>query len=252
MNWGWVDTVQKVIKAQAEQAREQEEERKQEQKENLKAIVKYFSETRLYRYLAEKIKSGTWIDWLEHNQTALAVLLTLGGATLLFILPIIGSSAAVSGSDSVGIRLLKLSAVAIVILLPFILGKRKLFKGNLTAMRLVRMDHDGHPIGREAAMTRQDIEQVRLFFHGTAKLFHLGGFEPGTYGILVDKDYKRKFTLYFNANDNAVYRASRHLWTWRLPEGETKRFYEFLQKYVDRLGESTELNDLSITEKQDT
>lgn len=251
MNWGWYDKVQKVIKEQADFASKQEEERKQKQEENWKAIVQYFSETDLCRFFIAKFKSGAWIDWLKNNQTTLAVLITIGGAALLFVLPIIGSSAAVPGSDPVGVRLLKLLALIVVILLPFILGKRKLLKGNISAMRLVRMDHNGHPIGRETAMTRQDIEQVRSFFRGTAKLFHVGNFEPGTYGILVDKDYKRNFTLYFNANDKTVFRASRHLWTWTLSEGETKRFYEFLEKYVDRLGDTEELIDLSLTEKQD-
>lgn len=252
MNWGWYDKVQKVIKEQADFARKQEEERQQRQEENWQAIVKYFSGIRTYQYLTEKIKSGEWIDWLRHHQTALSVLITIGGAALLFILPMIGSTTWIPGGTPIWLRLLKLVAFAGVILIPFVAGKRKLLQGNISAMRLVRMDRNGHPVGRETAMTRQDIEQVRSYFHGTAKLFYLGGFEPGTYGIFVDKDYKRKFTLYFNAGDKSVFRASRHLWTWRLTENETKRFYEFLQKYVDRLGESEELNDLSITEKQDT
>jgi len=58
--------------------------------------------------------------------------------------------------------------------------------------------------------------------------------------------------MYFNADDKSVFRASRHLWTWRLSKRETNDFYELLQKYVERLGESQEMNHMAETEKQDT
>jgi len=252
MNWGWYDKFQQVIKEQADFAEKQEEERKQKQEESWKAFVKYFSETRLCRFMIDKFKWDTWIDWVAEKQDAVAVFVLIVGASLFFIIPVMGSAASLPGSDSVGVRMLKLLAAAIIVMMPFALGKRRLLKGNVTAMKLVRMDHNGHPIGREASMTRQDIDQVRAFFRGTARLFHVGGFELGTYRILVDKDYKRKFTIYFNNTDDSVFRASRHFWNWRLSESETKSFYEFLQKYVDRLGESEEMNHMIEIEKQDT
>lgn len=252
MNWGWIGAVQQAIKDQADLARRQEDERKQKQEENWKAIVKYFSETKACRYTVEKFKSGEWADWLEENFQSAANFSMIGFCILVILLPAMYHASETPGGDSFGIRLMKLIAVGIVILTPFVAGKRKLLKGNITAMKLVRMDHNGHPIGRETAMTRQDIDQVRSFFSRTAKLVHLGGFEIGTYAIYVDRDYKRKFTLYFNAADASVFRASRHFWTWRLSERESKNFYGFLQKYVERLGESEEMNRLTETEKQDT
>ncbi len=240
MNWGWYDKVQKVIKEQTELAREREEESQQEQEENWKAIAKFFSEIRLCRFVVAKFKSGAWTGWSEQFWEKIWANLGTGVIAISFLIASIGYSVEQNpdkGGNPLWLRLVILMGLVGVVLFPFVAGKRKLLKGNITAMRLVRLDQNGNQISREAAMTRQDIQQVCSFFHGTARLFHLGGFQLGTYGILVDKDYKRKFTLYFNADDKSVFRGSRHLWTWHLSEEETNRFYEFLQKYVERLGE---------------
>jgi len=235
MNWGWYDKVQKVINEQTQQAREQEEERKQEQEENWKAIVNFFSKNRLCLFLAAKFKSGAWTGWSEQIWEQIWANLGIGVIAISSLIASIGYS--VDQNPYKGGHPLWLRLVILTGLLGVVAGRRKLFKGNISAMRLVRLDQNGNTIGRETAMMRQDIDQVCTFFRRTAKLFYLGGFELGTYGIHVEKDYKRSFVIYFNAADRSVFRASRHRWTWHLSEEETNRFYEFLQKYVDRLGD---------------
>jgi len=158
MNWGWVGAVQQAIKDQAELVRRQDEERRQKQEENWKAIVKYFSESKAYRYTADKFKSGEWVDWLEENFQSAANFCLMGFCILVILLPAMYQASEMYGSDSFGLRLLRLLAVGIIVLIPLVAGKRRLLKGNITAMKLVRMDHNGHPIGRETAMTRQYID----------------------------------------------------------------------------------------------
>jgi len=243
MNWGWMAVFLEEVKEQNRQLQENRREREKEQSENWKTIARSITGSRLFLFFAGKIRSKERAGWFERNGGTLTVVIifaTLIGSALtpMIVDNYVGSSR--EGDHAAWIVIVKLLVLVGLLLFPFALGKRKFDAKRLSAMRLVRLDQQGMPNGREVPMTRQDMNRVCSIFCRPARFLGLGSFGIWKYSILVDKDYKRAFTLYFNSADRLAFRASRHFWNWHLTEEEGKQFYEIMDKYVDRLGQTRE------------
>lgn len=160
---------------------------------------------------------------------------------LIFLTPVLVREILVDGFQEGGTaawtRVIALILVFGIPFTAFVYGRRGFFRGNLTAMRLVRLGGDGKPTGREAAMTRQDMDTIKRLLGKPARMFSFRSFGPAELGILVEKDFKRACTIYLGPKNKSAVRAGRRMWNWSLP-GESERvLWELLAKYRERLGE---------------